>query len=342
MDIKNKFLATGIGSLPFSSERDATSFVLEEFKDHIPFSTQLPKRSFFESMHIQFTEGFPGARIDLDKKNILVNTTDPSFIEGFEKVFSAINNSHLDYFSISTEYSKGFLEFVNKAAGKNFSYAKSQTIGPFSFGMTVLDEKKIPILLNSELQEIIPQFLGFKAVWQIRQLQKNNCAKKIIMFIDEPYLVAIGSNQFASFKKEDIVSKIDIIVDMIHQEGALAGIHCCGNTDWSICLDTKIDIISFDAFEFLDSLLIYRDSLKSFIQRGGVLAWGIVPNKPDYPLVDYLSKATEIIKRDPFLLTNGALITPSCGCGTLSEDTAREIHLMAIAIAQELCSLKDS
>ena len=207
--------------------------------------------------------------------------------------------------------------------------------------MTVLDEKKRPILLNPELQEIVPQFLAFKIAWQIKQLQKISCAQKIIMFIDEPYLVAIGSNQFASFKKEDIISKIDVIVDMIHQQGALAGIHCCGNTDWSLCLGTKIDIISFDAFEFLDSLLIYKDSLKDFIERGGVLAWGIVPNKEDYPLDDYLSKAVDAIKNHSSLLKNGALITSSCGCGTLSNENSRKIHSLAIAIAENLCSLKN-
>ena len=336
MNIRNKFLATGIGSLPFISEREAVNFVLAEFKDHIPFLPQLPKRSFLESMHIQFSEGFPGVKIDLDRKNMFINTSDASFVEGFEEVFSAINNDQVGYFAISPAYAKGYQEFVKLSSGKRLPYVKSQVIGPLSFGMTILDEKKKPILLNPELQEIIPKFLGFKSAWQIRQLKDCGSAEEIIIFIDEPYLVAIGSNQFASFKKQDIVSKIDVVAQMIHREGAIAGIHCCGNTDWSICLETQVDIISFDAFEFLESLFIYKDSLNKFIKRGGILAWGIVPNKNDFDLDEYSSQAIKVIKNDLALLKNGALVTPSCGCGTLSEGAAKKIHSLAAQIARDL------
>jgi hypothetical protein len=42
---------------------------------------------------------------------------------------------------------------------------------------------------------------------------------------------------------------------------------------------TSIDIISFDAFGFLDRLILYADNLKSFFKRGGILCWGIVPTQ---------------------------------------------------------------
>jgi len=336
MGIKNKFLASGIGSLPFTDAKRAVSFVLEEFKDNIVFLPQLPKRSFLESMHIQFSEGFPGVKIIPNRKSMIIDSLDVNFVSNFEKSFNAINSGDIEYFAIGVEYAEGYHEFFRIASSRRLPYVKSQIIGPISFGLTILDEKGKPILLNPELREIIPKFLGFKSIWQILQLKNLKCAEEIIIFIDEPYLVAIGSNQFGSFKRDGIISMINVVVKMIHQEGAIAGIHCCGNTDWSICFDTDVDIISFDAFDFLDSLFIYKEGLVEFIERGGIIAWGIVPNKDNFDFNNFLSRAVKIISSKSAFLKNGAIITPSCGCGTLSEAQAKKIHSLSVQIAKSL------
>ncbi|MBL7130063.1 MAG: hypothetical protein ISS45_01440 [Candidatus Omnitrophica bacterium] len=338
MNIKNHFLATGIGSLPFQDKKKALDFIIESFQGHIPFWPQLPKISFLESMHVQFSEGFPGRVIDLDRKNIYINSQKHTFIDEFEKCYNAINTNQLDYFSLSPDYAVGFHEFIKQIPGNEFEFIKGQIIGPISYGMTLLDDKKKPLLFNTELNEIIPQFLSFKARWQVREFKKVTKAN-IIMFIDEPYLVAVGTNQFASLNKPTIVSRLNSIIDVLHEEKVLVGIHCCGNTDWSICLETNIDILSFDAFGFLNSLFIYKDSLNKFIQRDGVLACGIVPNNQDYNLDGYLKRSTDVFKKEQLLLKNGALITPSCGCGTVSEDFAKKAHLLAIDIAEACPSI---
>jgi len=339
MNIKNNFLATGVGSLPFLDKDKALNFIIENFREHIPFWPQLPKLSFLESMHVQFSEGFPGRVINLDNRSIYIDTHKHSFIEEFEKCYNCLNTNQLDYFSVSQDYAAGFYEFIKQISDKEFRFIKGQVIGPISYGMTLLDERKKPLLFNSELNEIIPQFLSFKARWQINEFRKVTKAK-IIMFLDEPYLVAVGTNQFASLDKPRIVSQLNSIIDDIHKEDALVGIHCCGNTDWSIILETNIDILSFDAFEFMDSLFIYKDSLNRFIQRGGVLACGIVSNRQDYNLNGYLEKSLEVFKKEPLLLKNGALITPSCGCGSVSEDFATKVHLLSIEIANACHSIQ--
>lgn len=320
-------------------KKEAVEFILSNFKNHIPFWPQLPKTSFLESMHVQFSEKFPGLSVDLSRKNIYIDTQRSSFVEEFEACYNSFSTNQSDYFAISQNYAAGFHEFIKQIAGKNLKFVKGQVVGPITFGMTLLDEKKKPLLFNRELKEIIPQFLSFKAKWQINEFKKATKAE-IIIFIDEPYLVAVGTDQFSSFDKSTIISQINSVVGVIHKENALAGIHCCGNTDWSIILETDIDILSFDAFGFMDSLLIYRDSLNKFVQRGGVLSLGIVPNRQDYNLEGYAEKAVKILKNEPLLLKNGAIITPSCGCGTLGEDTAKKIHLLTIKIAESLAGFE--
>ena len=340
MDIKNKFLATGIGSLPFTDVAKAVEFILLSFKNHIPYWPQLPRLSFLESMHVQYCQGFPGLTLDLSRKNAYVDTQKGSFMDEFEKCYDAINNKHLDYFSVGKDYAAGLYEFIKGIKAADFNFIKGQVIGPISFGMTLLDEKKRPLIFNKELVEIIPQFLSLKANWQIAELKKAT-KSQIIMFIDEPYLVAIGTNQFAGLDSSAIKSQINTVADVIRAEGALAGIHCCGNTDWSVILESNIDILSFDAFGFMDNLLIYKDSLNKFIKRGGVIAFGIVPNREDYDLSDFIKRYFKLLlSKGNFLLKNGALITPSCGCGTVSENFARQVHSFSIDLAERLKSQK--
>ena len=67
-----------------------------------------------------------------------------------------------------------------------------------------------------------------------------------------------------------MIAAIDGGVAAIHQEGALAGLHCCGNTDWSLVLATGVDVINFDAWEFAQGLSVYPAELISLRPS----AWG--------------------------------------------------------------------
>ena len=42
-------------------------------------------------------------------------------------------------------------------------------------------------------------------------------------------------------------------------------------------MEAKADIVSFDAYEFMDKYLMYWREIKVLLDRGGYLAWGIVP-----------------------------------------------------------------
>jgi hypothetical protein len=44
-----------------------------------------------------------------------------------------------------------------------------------------------------------------------------------------------------------------------------------------VLLSTNLDILSFDAYGYLETLSLYPKELKAFLERGGILAWGIVP-----------------------------------------------------------------
>ena len=96
--------------------------------------------------------------------------------------------------------------------------------------------------------------------------------------------------------------------------------------------------VSFDAYEFADNFLVYRDDLRAFLEGGGTIVWGIVPTDPDavaaatvetlhekllghLETVEALGFAREQVLRQ-------SLITPACGLGTRPPETAeRAFHL---------------
>ena len=336
--LKKKFTATGVGSLPFEDYREACEFVKETFKDNIIFWPQLVRRSFLENMYVQFSEGLPAIKINKDEKKIYVDTKTDDYQQQLELSLEHYLDNDLDYFAISKDYAQGFYEMLEDRDLSGKEYFKGQIIGPISFGLTVQQEDGRSIIYNPELYQVLVKVLSIKARWQIRKIKTKNSEQKVIIFIDEPYLVSLGSS-FVSLKKEDVIKDLDEVIDSIHQEGAFAGVHCCGNTDWSVLLKTKIDILNFDAFNYLDNLLIFQQELKSFLENGGILAWGIVPNSEQInnsTIENYLLETIKDIAKKKRLLDNQVIITPSCGCGTLSVELAKKIHIVTTKLTQRL------
>lgn len=328
MKIKEKFLTTGIGSLPYLDPIESVKDICSKFD--IPFWPQLPKRGFKENMYVQFAEGLPALIIDEKNKKIYIDTS-KDLSEGLGRLFEIYISEDYNALGLTRDFAEGLYAFLDTAKGLNPDYVKGQITGPVSFGLSVVDEKSKSIIYNDALKEAFIKLLEIKAAWQIDKLK--TISKNIIIFIDEPYLTSFGSS-FVSIERPDIALMLNALIDKIHSKGALAGIHCCGNTDWSLLAETSADIINFDAYSYAESLSLYPEDITRFLKRGGNLAWGIVPTSESVlketgdSLFNRLSRELgkleeKQIPRD--LLLSNSLITPSCGMGTLSQDLTGSI-----------------
>ncbi len=333
--LQKSFYATAIGSVPYTNAKEACEKILTDYKD-IPFWPQMPKRTFFENMYAQYMEGFPSAVLDESRNKVWIDTSD-NLLGKIEETYQKILDEDYDYFAITEKHAAGLHEFISQAKARDLasvSYIKGHITGPISFGLSVTDEKKQSILYHPELSEVLTKILIIKTKYQIKKLK--SIFNDIIIFIDEPYLVSVGSS-VVNIKKEDVITKITEMVDAIHQEGALAGIHCCGNTDWSLLLGLDLDILNFDAYNFAKSISLYSDAVKKFLERGGYLAWGIVPTSEDIEKESVDSLAERLKEGFGYLIDKGIdrekildsiMVTPSCGCGTLKpEDAGRVLDL---------------
>jgi methionine synthase II (cobalamin-independent) len=331
-------LPTIIGSMPHTDPKKACSLIVRYLKD-IPAWPQLPRRSFLENMYVQYSEGFPGAVVNNDR--IYVDTA-KDFQKPLEELYAAYLENNADKFPISPDYATGLYAFL---AQENLSpmAVKGHVTGPLSWGLTVTDENKRAILYHEVLGDAIPKLLKLKAKWQEKELKK--ISRKTIIFVDEPYMSAYGSSVAAGAfaKPEKIAEMIDEVFEGI---SGLKGVHCCGNTDWSVLLKTKLDILNFDAYNYAQSIGLYPDEIKKFISRGGCIAWGIVPNNAESltkesvaSLKDRLEEAMAPFTRNGIRfkdLATQSLLTPSCTLASLSEEGAEQALKLLTELSAEM------
>ncbi len=337
MDL-GKFLATGIGSLPYSSPEHAVEMVLSKIP-RAPHWPQLPKFGFSEQMEIQYSEGLPCAVVDRVKSRLHLNTTgdySEAFADFYTKYEQAVTGGGVDpSLGLGVDYAHGFhaMERRLKEEGGKRPFVKGQTCGPLTFTLTVTDQDKRALYYNEEFRDVCVKLAVVKCLWQIERLKPYG--EKVICFVDEPILTAFGSSTYVSVRREDVVAIIKEVVDAVKGAGAISGIHCCGNTEWSIPLDAGVDILNFDAFTCGASLAMYSEAVKAHLDRGGYLAWGIVPTSNaihDHAPAGLASQLENYFRMlgekgiKTAMLAERALLTPSCGTGTLDPHDAELVY----------------
>ena len=331
--------ATSVGSLPHRDPSEAVRAVLRAFPE-LPAWPQLPNRSFLENMYVQYSEGLPCLVVDREKEKIYFDTGRNIMAE-MESFYGGVIEGDLNRFALTEEYAPGFYRLIDALSGKahnNLACVKGQIVGPISFGLTVTDQNKKAILYHDELMDAALKSISMKAAWQVRELKK--VCPRVMIWLDEPYLASFGSG-YVSLSAHQVFSYIGEVVQSIHGCGALAGIHCCGNTDWSILLQTSTNIIHFDAYKYADSLAIYPTEVKKFLDSGGCVGWGIVPTDAESvakesvaSLKDRLESAISPFTRKgiPFqTLIDQGLLLPACGLGPISSESAAERAMQLLA-----------
>jgi methionine synthase II (cobalamin-independent) len=321
-DFRPELRSLAAGSLPHTDPEAALELALRTLD--IPAWPQLPQRAFVENMYVQFSERFPGVVIEGER--IYVDR-ERDLDRDLEQLYVAYLTDDVDSAAISPQYAAGLYRFLESDTDMSPG-VKGQVTGPVSWGLMVVERNRKPILYDDVLAEAVGQHLRLKASWMEAQLR--TLSPETIVLVDEPYMSSFGS-AFVSLSRGQVVALMEEVFAGI--EG-LRGVHCCGNTDWSLLLSTTVDILSLDAYSYAEELALYHEEVGAFLERGGSIAWGIVPAS-DQALEETVESLVERFHAALHLLTEkglhrddllqSALIMPSCGCGSLPVETAERV-----------------
>jgi len=309
MSIPGNLLTTAMAIMPHKDVNRALELALSM---DVPFWPQLPHLSYYEDMYVQASEGFPGIVLDLEKRTLRFSME--KFISEFEETMAHFDE--LEYFDISEAYSVVYPRFLGLDLSDRPAI-RGQLEGPISLGFNVLDQDDRPILFNDTIRPFLIEFMGKRVNVQLNRLKTLNA--NAFMFIDEPGLQFLFS---ALSGYGDVAARgdMEVFFSMIERP---RGVHLCGNPDWDFLLGLDLDVLSLDVYSNGEVFVAYGKSIRTFLDRGGIIIWGIVPTnfepfeKEDLDSLEkrlaglWTSLANEGIDRE-FLLSRSMLSPATC------------------------------
>lgn len=311
-------IATGMGGLPHRDAHDAAQFALEQME--LPAIPTLPRRSPAEGSIAQAMVGMRGITVG-QYGSISV---DPSQIDPLAPVTTDIQH---DAFG-------GFHAFLDAAQGRS-GWVKWQVVGPITLG-------------HALMRAGVPTSDAFEAaVRSVRDRVEHLAAlvDAAVPYCDQ--LVFIEESDFSSLMDPGFPLAPDTAIDLVSgalaavENVAVAGLHVCGGGDIPSQLATGPAVLSVPArSEALES----AGYLLRYMERGGFIAWGVVPTSGPIPTSAerpwrQLSKLwCDLVGlgADPALLRRQSIITPECGLSSHTPAVALRVHRIIAEVSRRV------
>ncbi|HKL00350.1 MAG TPA: hypothetical protein VJ943_08850 [Desulfotignum sp.] len=263
MPIPGNLMTTAMAVMPHTDVDRAIDAALTL---DIPFWPQLPHLSYYEDMYVQAAEHFPGIVLDLGKKTLRFSMD--RFIAEFEETMAHFDDPA--YFDVSPTFSAVYHRFLDLDLSDRPAI-RGQLEGPVSFGFNILDQDERPILFDDTVRPFMFEFMAQRINVQLAKLKQKN--PNAFMFIDEPGMQFVFS-AMSGYGEQKAKQDLDLFFSTLDRP---RGIHLCGNPDWDFLLGLDMDILSLDIYTNADIFGASTRSVKKFLDKGGILVWGIVP-----------------------------------------------------------------
>ena len=347
---KPHFLATGVGSVPQTNGTDALELIWKSVP-LAPHWPQLPGLGAESSFVGQYLNALVGT-------GVIGNVSDPKFqleetdwVERMTTFYTlyleAIEGEEhaLERFGFSAQGGEGFEAFcrdLERHGTRDAVLIKGQVSGSLTLGMQITDKNRRSCYYDDALRDMLVKTLAMHAEWQTKRLR--NFGLPVLMTIDDPGLYAFGASTHVTLNREQLIAELNTIIDGILRQGGIPGVHVCAGMDWTLLFDSNIQVVNFDAYDYMQSMVVLAEPLNRFLARGGILSWGIVPTNPvawdetaQSLRLRLEENIAEFVKRgvDELLLRQQSMITPSCGTGTLKPELADHVYKLLFQLASE-------
>lgn len=308
-------VATGVGSLPHRSAKEASLFALANYE--LPAIPSLPRRSPAESMVAQAVLGIGGV------------TTGQ--YGGIAVDARALDPSAPVATDLANDAYRGLRSFIYRAQQADFrGPVKWQFVGPVTLGMALHRAGVAAELAFAVAASAVRAHLGAISAVITEQLPHS----PQVMVCDEPWFGEVNNPGFpiAPDEAADLLSGAMAAVPTV----PLVGVHCCGHVDFAALAATGPALISIPARAALIDSAGY---IEGFLAGGGMIAWGVAATDGPVALDGRPSSDiergwrrlrqvwTELARRgvDPDRLRIQSLLTPDCGLAAHNPAVAERV-----------------
>lgn len=317
---------TGIGSLPHTQLELALQMALQV---DIPYLPQLPAGNPSELMIPSALDGLPGMGFDAEG----MVTVDLSRWEAEREAFGdrievALQSEDLSALEPSAQACRAWKPFLWEVEHRKLALAKAQLAGPATVRWVAKTSDGRSISQVPAMDQQVFRLLLARAAAMARALRRAGTTP--LIYVDEPGLYALDRSDPRHLVT---LQELKVLVAALHREGALVGLHCCGNTQWAPVLELGVDLLSLDVRLSLDALLEEREAFIRFLASGATLSLGIIPTDVSSTYeVDKLVDSVEVSLRAT--LPRGSplagvlehmLLTPACGLALRSVMEAERV-----------------
>ncbi|MEW6033273.1 MAG: hypothetical protein AB1603_00265 [Chloroflexota bacterium] len=254
---------TAMGIMPHRDVGKALELALSL---DVPFWPQLPNVSFREDMYAQTSEGFPGVVIDPEAQRVSFDS------RRFDSEIALYSEKMAEpgYFALGDAFSVVYHRFMEQDLRARVAI-RGQVTGPVSFGFRVVDENQRPIIYNDAVRALFFDFVQKKTNAQYAELRQKNA--NAFVWVDEPGLGWVFSG-LSGYNDAQATQDYHGFLEGLAGPRAL---HLCANVNLPYLLDLGVELLSFDAYQIEVMPKGYASSVAAFLERGGIIAWGIVP-----------------------------------------------------------------
>ncbi|KJS48072.1 methionine synthase [Desulfosporosinus sp. BICA1-9] len=338
---KPYFLASGVGSVPQKKSEDALELIWKSvpLAPHWPQLPGLGAESSFVGQYLNaLLEAGVIADVKVPKFQVEAEDWAERMTVFYTQYLEAVEGHEqaLESFGFSAQGGEGFEAFcrdLERFGTRDAVLLKGQVSGSLTLGMQITDKNRRSSYYDDTLRDMLVKTLAMHAEWQTKRLRKFGLP--VLMTIDDPALYGFGASTHVTLNREQLIEELNVIIEGILRQGGIPGVHVCAGMDWTLLFDSKVQVVNFDAYDYMQSMMVLAEPINRYLARGGVLSWGIVPTNPiawqetaQSLILRLEQNIEELVKRgvDEALLRQQSMLTPSCGTGTLQTDLAEHVY----------------
>ena len=261
--------------LPYDNTNSAMTTIVKLY-ENIPFLPDLQNTDASDSLLNITLSNVPCFKQNNKKIEFYEDSEYKKYVKLMDIAFESLSMEDLDVFKTDSVFIDRYFQALKRIQ-------PAETVirfyGPFSLMYSLSNKQCGQSITDRSIRKFFIQLYTLKSLWFINKIQTISEKILPIIIFDEPLL-----NKFSSIKRQNdnidnglLVDFYSKIFDKIHKNGGKIGVQCFEKCDWKIVLDSKVDIISFDAYHNPHNLNIISPKIQGFLQNGGIINWGIIP-----------------------------------------------------------------